>query len=89
MDGTVESLEIEDIFLIPGGKGCRELSAYRRRKKPAAFEAGCGGIIFLHDGPNASAMLARTGLLFPQTGVGAYDENWKRMFAVGDQLCRW
>ena len=33
---------------------------------------------------NASAMLARTGLLFHrQVADYAYDENWKRMFTVG------
>ena len=33
---------------------------------------------------NASAMLARTGLLFHrQVCDYAYDENWKRMFTVG------
>ena len=32
---------------------------------------------------NASAMLARTGLLFHrQVSDYAYDENWKRMFTV-------
>ena len=33
---------------------------------------------------NASAMLARTGLLFHrQVADYDYDENWKRMFTVG------
>lgn len=33
---------------------------------------------------NASALLARTGLLFHrQVADYAYDENWKRMFTVG------
>ena len=65
-------VEIEDIFLIPGENGQQLL-------KQAVEEASFCMMV-----QNASALLARTGLLFHrQVADYAYDENWKRMFTVG------
>ena len=77
-------VEIEDVFLIPGGKGVKSFLHTEGDKgqlllKQAVQEAGFCMMV-----QNASAMLARTGLLFHrQVADYDYDENWKRMFTVG------
>ena len=75
--------EIEDIFLIPGGTGVKSFlhmeEGGQQLLKAAVEEASFCMMV-----QNASAMLARTGLLFHrQVCDYAYDENWKRMFTVG------
>lgn len=77
-------VEIEDVFLIPGGKGVKSFLHTEGDKgqlllKQAVQEAGFCMMV-----QNASAMLARTGLLFHrQVADYDYDENWKRVFTVG------
>ena len=51
-------LEIEDIFLIPGGKGVKSF----------LHTEGCGGIIFLHDGPKCLRNAGKDRTFIPQTG---------------------
>ena len=75
--------EIEDIFLIPGGKGVKTFlhteEEGQKLLKQAVEEADFCLMV-----QNASAMLARTGLLFHrQVCDYTYSENWKRMFTVG------
>ena len=76
-------VEIEDILLIPGGTGVKSFLHMEENGqqllKQAVEEASFCMMV-----QNASAMLARTGLLFHrQVADYAYDENWKRMFTVG------
>lgn len=77
-------IEIEDIFLIPGGKGVRSFLHTEGDKGRQALKQAVEEAEFCMMVQNASAMLARTGLLFHrQVTDYDYDENWKRMFTVG------
>lgn len=77
-------LEIEDIFLIPGGKGVKSFLHTEGEKGQQLLKQAVEESSFCMMVQNASAMLARTGLLFHrQVADYAYDENWKRMFTVG------
>ena len=77
-------IEIEDIFLIPGGKGVRSFLHTEGDKERQALKQAVEEAEFCMMVQNASAMLARTGLLFRrQVADYDYDENWKRMFTVG------
>ena len=77
-------IEIEDIFLIPGGKGVRSFLHTEGDKGRQALKQAVEEAEFCMMVQNASAMLARTGLLFHrQVADYDYDENWKRMFTVG------
>nr|WP_296156095.1 DJ-1/PfpI family protein [uncultured Blautia sp.] len=77
-------IEIEDIFLIPGGKGVRSFLHTEGDKERQALKQAVEEAEFCMMVQNASAMLARTGLLFHrQVADYDYDENWKRMFTVG------
>ena len=84
-------LEIEDIFLIPGGKGVKSFLHTEGKNGQQMLKQAVEEASFCMMVQNASAMLARTGLLFHrQVADYAYDENWKRMFMtlglVGDIL---
>lgn len=77
-------IEIEDIFLILGGKGVRSFLHTEGDKGRQALKQAVDEAEFCMMVQNASAMLARTGLLFHrQVTDYDYDENWKRMFTVG------
>ena len=77
-------LEIEDIFLIPGGKGVKSFLHTEGKNGQQMLKQAVEEASFCMMVQNASAMLARTGLLFHrQVANYAYDENWKRMFTVG------
>ena len=77
-------IEIEDIFLIPGGKGVRSFLHTEGAKGQQVLKRAVEEVEFCMMVQNASAMLARTGLLFHrQVADYDYDENWKRMFTVG------
>lgn len=77
-------IEIEDIFLIPGGKGVRSFLHTEGDKGRQALKQAVEEAEFCMMVQNASAMLTRTGLLFHrQVTDYDYDENWKRMFTVG------
>ena len=75
--------EIEDILLIPGGTGVKSF-LHMEKDGQQLLKAAVEEASFCMMVQNASAMLARTGLLFHrQVCDYAYDENWKRMFTVG------
>ena len=77
-------IEIEDIFLIPGGKGVKSFLHTEGDKGQQMLKQAVEEAAFCVMVQNASAMLVRTGLLFHrQVADYAYDENWKRMFTVG------
>ena len=77
-------IEIEDIFLIPGGKGVKSFLHTERDKGQQLLKQAVEEAAFCVMVQNASAMLAKTGLLFHrQVADYGYDENWKRMFTVG------
>lgn len=70
-------LEIEDIFLIPGGKGVKSFLHTEGEKGQQLLKQAVEESSFCMMVQNASAMLARTGLLFHrQVADYAYDENW-------------
>lgn len=75
--------EIEDIILIPGGRGakrllCMEEKALKVIKKSVEEASIC---MMVRGG---SALVAQTGLLYHRR-IAEYegDENWKRMFTAG------
>lgn len=77
-------IEIEDIFLIPGGKGVKSFLHMEGDKGQLLLKQAVQEVEFCMMVQNASAMLAKTGLLFHrQVADYGYDENWKRMFTVG------
>lgn len=75
--------EVEDILVIPGGKGARKLlcleqDSLRNIRKSAEMADYCLMV------GNGSAVLAQTGLLFHRKVADySYDANWKRMYAAG------
>lgn len=69
-------LEIEDIFLIPGGKGVKSFLHTEGEKSQQLLKQAVEESSFCMMVQNASAMLARTGLLFHrQVADYAYDET--------------
>ena len=77
-------VEIEDIFLIPGGTGVKSFLHMEGENGQQLLKQAVEEASFCMMVQNASALLARTGLLFHrQVADYAYDENWKRMFTVG------
>ena len=74
--------EVEDILVIPGGRGARKLLCLEEKAlktlKAAAQEADVCMMI-----GNGSSILAQTGLLYHRRIVDyPGDENWKRMFTA-------
>ena len=79
-------LEIEDIFLIPGGKGVKSFLHTEREKSQQLLKQAVEESSFCMMVQNASAMLARTGLLFHrQVADYAYDENLPFCFRTFNQ----
>lgn len=77
-------VEIEDIFLIPGGTGVKSFLHMEGENGQQLLKQAVEEASFCMMVQNASALLARTGLLFHrQVADYAYDENWKKMFTVG------
>ena len=77
-------VEIEDILLIPGGTGVKSFLHMEGENGQQLLKQAVEEASFCMMVQNASALLARTGLLFHrQVADYAYDENWKRMFTVG------
>ena len=73
-----------DIFLIPGGTGVKSFLHMEGENGQQLLKQAVEEASFCMMVQNASALLARTGLLFHrQVADYAYDENWKRMFTVG------
>ena len=76
--------EIEDIFLIPGGKGVKSFLHMEGENEKKMLKAAVEESEFCMMVQNGSALLAKSGLLFRRQIAGYnYDENWKRMFTVG------
>ncbi|MDD6616082.1 MAG: DJ-1/PfpI family protein [Lachnospiraceae bacterium] len=75
--------EVEDILLVPGGRGARKVLCLEQEMlnilKESAKEASACMMI-----GNGSAVLAQTGLLYRRR-IADYpgEENWKRMFTAG------
>lgn len=75
--------EVEDILVIPGGKGARKLLSLEpetlKVMKKSAEEADYCMMV-----GNGSAILAQTGLLYGRKVADYdFDENWKRMYTAG------
>lgn len=74
--------EVEDILVIPGGRGAKKLLCLEEKTlkiiKAAAREADACMMV-----GNGSSLLAQTGLLYRRR-IADYpgDENWKRMFTA-------
>lgn len=74
--------EVEDILVIPGGRGANKLLCLEentlKTMKAAAQEADICMMV-----ENGSSILAQTGLLYRRR-IADYpgDENWKRMFTA-------
>lgn len=84
--------EVEDILVIPGGRGANKLLCLEENTlkimKAAAQEADVCMMV-----ENGSSVLAQTGLLYCRR-IADYpgDENWKRMFTAQikrEQNVRW
>ena len=76
--------EIEDVLLIPGGKGVKSFLHIEGENEKKLLKAAVEEAEFCMMVQNGSALLARSGLLFRRQVAGYdYDENWKRMFTVG------
>lgn len=74
--------EVEDILVIPGGKGARKLlylepDTLKIVKQSAELADRCMMV------SNGSALMAQTGLLYHRRVADYnFDENWKRMFTA-------
>ena len=84
--------EVEDILVIPGGRGAKKLLCLEKKTletlKAAAQEADICMMV-----GNGSSVLAQTGLLYRRR-IADYpdDENWKRMFTaeiIREKDMRW
>ena len=77
-------VEIEDIFLIPGGKGVSAFLHTEPEENQKLLRQAVTEASFCLMVQNGSALLAKSGLLFRrQLADYHYGENWKRMFTVG------
>lgn len=78
-------IEIEDILVVPGGKGAKRLFYLDTDLLPELKKAvdNADYCISIAEG---TALLTQTGVLYHRT-VADYgsDENWKRMFTTGVQ----
>lgn len=84
--------EVEDIVVIPGGRGAKKLLCLEENSLKTIKEAVQEADICMMVG-NGSSLLAQTGLLYRRT-IADYpgDENWKRMFTAEinrEQGTRW
>lgn len=77
-------IEIEDVFLLPGGKGVKSFLHMEGENGCKLLKEAVEEAEFCMMVQNGSAFLAKSGLLFRrQIADYNYDENWKRMFTVG------
>lgn len=74
--------EVEDILVIPGGRGAKKLLCLEENTLKIMKEAAQEADICMMVG-NGSSLLAQTGLLYRRR-IADYpgDENWKRMFTA-------
>lgn len=75
--------EIEDILVIPGGRGAKKLITLEEKALNTMKEAVKEAHTCMMVG-NGSAVLAQTGVLYRRR-IAEYegDQNWKRMFTAG------
>lgn len=84
--------EVEDILVIPGGRGAKKLLCLEEKSLKLIKESAQEADVCMMIG-NGSSVLAQTGLLYRRR-VADYqgDENWKRMFTAEidrEQQVRW
>lgn len=74
--------EVEDILVIPGGRGAKKLLSLEENSLKVMREAAKEANTCIMVG-NGSSVLAQTGLLYRRR-IADYegDENWKRMFTA-------
>lgn len=74
--------EVEDILVIPGGRGAKSLLCLEEKTLKTIKEAAQEADVCMMVG-NGSSVLAQTGLLYRRR-IADYpgDENWKRMFTA-------
>ncbi|MCD8013172.1 MAG: DJ-1/PfpI family protein [Lachnospiraceae bacterium] len=74
--------EMEDILVIPGGKGAKRL-IYLEPKTVNLMKEAVRNVSYCLMVSNGSALISQTGELYRRTITDyAYDENWKRMFSA-------
>ena len=79
----LEPDEIQDILVIPGGRGAKKLLCLEPESLDIMKKATERASLCMMVG-NGSALLAQTGCLFHRRIADYnYDENWKRMFSAG------
>lgn len=77
-------VEIEDIFLIPGGTGVKSFLHMEGENGQQLLKQAVEEASFCMMVQNASALLQGRGFCSTDRWPNyAYDENWKRMFTVG------
>ena len=74
--------EVEDILVIPGGRGAKRLLCLEEKTLKIIKESAKEADVCMMIG-NGSSVLAQTGLLYRRR-IADYpgDENWKRMFTA-------